>query len=138
MSMVEIEWCPSPKELRRFGVVVILGMATVGGVFAATAESTTPAYVAWGVGAGLGLPALTGTAMALPGYRLWMGIAFIMGNVMSRLILGAIFFLIFTPIALGRRALGADALRLTRPAKGESCWRDVGGGSAATGYERQF
>jgi hypothetical protein len=54
------------------------------------------------------------------------------------LILGALFFLVVTPIALARRALGVDALRLKKPPEGESCWQDVGGGSAATGYERQF
>lgn len=136
--MVDIEWRPSPKELRRFGMVVMVGMAIIGGGLCWSAESTSPAYVAWGIGAVIGLPALTGKAIALPGYWLWMGLAFVMGNIMSRLILGMIFFLIFTPIALARRALGADALQLERPPKGVSCWRDVGGGSAATGYERQF
>ena len=37
--------------------------------------------LAWGIYAAagiLGLPALTGTAIGLPGYWLWMGVAFVM------------------------------------------------------------
>jgi hypothetical protein len=54
--------------------------------------------------------------------RLWMGVAEAMGFVMTRVILGLVFFLIVTPIGLLRRLTGGDPLgRRSRSA--ESYWK---------------
>jgi len=137
MAMIDIDWRPEPRELRKFGVVVLVGMGVIGAGFHFFSDAPEVARWLWIAGAVLGLPALTGTAIALPGYWLWMGIAFVMGNIMSRVLLAAIYFLLVTPLGLLRRALGGDPLQLKKPA-GETYWRDLSGGSAESGYERQF
>ena len=43
----------------------------------------------------------------------WLGFAHVLGTIMSRIILGLVFFAIVTPVALIRRMLGKDSLRLT-------------------------
>ena len=43
---------------------------------------------------------------------LWFGLSHLLGTVMSRVILTAIFFAVVTPIGLWRRMIGADSLRL--------------------------
>ncbi|MDQ1558600.1 MAG: hypothetical protein QOD32_1660 [Pyrinomonadaceae bacterium] len=54
--------------------------------------------------------------------RLWMGLAEALGFVMTRVILGVVFFLVVTPIGLVRRLTGGDALG-RRAGRGESYWK---------------
>jgi ABC-type nitrate/sulfonate/bicarbonate transport system permease component len=42
----------------------------------------------------------------------WFGLSQIMGNVVSRVVMVIVFFVVVTPIAFWRRLQGADALRL--------------------------
>ena len=42
----------------------------------------------------------------------WFGFSHVLGAVMSRLLLSAVFFLIVTPVGVVRRLLGYDTLRL--------------------------
>ncbi len=48
----------------------------------------------------------------------WMGIAKVLGFINSHIILGAIFFLILTPLALLRRLSKKDLLQLRKKASG--------------------
>ena len=137
MSMVDIDWRPSPRELRKFGVVVMIGFGVVGAILLFASQSLFAAQVAWAAGGVLGLPALTGTVIGLPGYWLWMGIAFVMGNVVSRLLLTLIYYGLVTPIGLLRRLLGHDPLQMRRR-RDDSYWHDIEKGSGDTGYERLF
>lgn len=54
--------------------------------------------------------------------RLWMGLAEAMGFVMTRVILGVVFFLFVTPIGLVRRLSGGDPLG-RRGSRTESYWK---------------
>ncbi len=45
---------------------------------------------------------------------LWFGLSHLLGNVVSRVILTVLFFLIVTPIGVIRRWCGADALQLKK------------------------
>lgn len=48
----------------------------------------------------------------LPLNKLWMQFGLLLGMVVSPVVLGVIFFGIFTPVALGMRLFGRDELRL--------------------------
>ncbi len=137
MSIVSIRWRPDAVELRKFGVVVIIGMCLIGLVFQFLFGNSDVAYVLYVVGAVLGLPGLTGTVIALPGYWLWMGVAFVMGNIVGRVLLSVIYYTLFTPIGLARRMLGADKLQLGR-VNIDSYWKDIDTEGEDTRYERQF
>jgi polyferredoxin len=54
--------------------------------------------------------------------RLWMGLAEAMGFVMTRVILGVVFFGIVTPIGIVRRLAGGDPLG-RRAGRAESYWK---------------
>ena len=43
----------------------------------------------------------------------WLGFSHLLGSVMSRVILGIIFFFVVTPIALLRKMAGKDSLKLS-------------------------
>lgn len=138
MSMVQINWNPTPSELRKFGVTVLLGFALLGLLFQFRLNNTVAGIALYAVAAVLGGPALSGTVLGKPGYVIWMGIAFVMGSVMSRILLSIIYFGVVTPIGILRRAQGADRLTLNRP-KATSYWTDVEPvPEDPDSYERQF
>jgi ABC-type nitrate/sulfonate/bicarbonate transport system permease component len=43
---------------------------------------------------------------------IWFGFSHVLGTVMSKVLLAAVFYLIVTPIGIVRRLLGHDSLRL--------------------------
>lgn len=74
-----------------------------------------------GLAAALGLTAMLWPAGARGFYRAWMKAAVVLGYINSRIILSAVFFLIFTPVRVITRLLGRDPLNRRRKA-GSSYW----------------
>jgi hypothetical protein len=137
MSMVDISWRPDPQALRKFGLVVMIGLGIIGLLVQFWFDNPSAATFIYFSGPVLGLPALSGTVIGLPGYWLWMGVAFVMGNFMSRVLLTLIYYVLITPIAIGRRLLGNDKLRLRKPPV-DSYWSDVEMDNDLARFERQF
>ncbi len=55
---------------------------------------------------------------------LWFQLGLLLGKIVSPLVLGAIFFLLLTPVSLATRLFGRDELRLKRKASQTSYWLD--------------
>ena len=53
-------------------------------------------------------------------YRLWMTVGEVLGWINTRLILGALFYLLFTPMGLYMRLRGQDPMRRTWTPEAES------------------
>jgi hypothetical protein len=72
---------------------------------------STPAFISSALFALLALfsPQLLG-----PLNRLWYDFGLLLGSIVSPIVLGAIFFLIITPVALVARLFGRDELKITR------------------------
>lgn len=85
----------------------------------------------------VGAVGLTGSRLALPFYWVWLGIAWVMGNIMSRVIITGIYFLVFTPMRLLSNLAGRDPLQLKKP-KTDSFWLDISMPKEPEKYERQF
>ena len=88
------------------------------------------------VGTVFGIAGLTGTAIAHPFYFAWMGVAFVIGNIMSRVIMVLVYFLVVTPIGLLMRMTGRDRLRLKKT-KEDTYWTDAPHCNKDS-YHRQF
>ncbi|MGD0816239.1 MAG: SxtJ family membrane protein [Verrucomicrobiota bacterium] len=58
-------------------------------------------------------------------YRFSAKVGFGLSQILGRVILASIFFIIITPLGLAMRALGKDPLRLRRPAGAESYWSEA-------------
>jgi hypothetical protein len=115
----------SPRALRQFGLVV-------GGVFAAIA-----AVLAWRSGWALGPWTLSlsgvGGLLVLLGlvaprtlrrvYRGWMGLAVVLGFVMTRVLLTAVFVLVVLPIGLALRVVGKELLDRGPDGETASYWK---------------
>jgi Saxitoxin biosynthesis operon protein SxtJ len=96
--------------LRHFGLIV-------GGIFGLLA--LWPAIIRGGdirtwclaVAAILILPATIAPAALAPAYRAWMTLGALLGWINTRLILGVLFLVLITPIAIVLRLAGRDAMR---------------------------
>ncbi len=75
------------------------------------------------VGLALVVLGLAAPRVLAPLYRVWMLLAVVMGFVMTRVLLTAVFFLLVTPIGLVRRALGHDPMQRRWPAPPGTLWR---------------
>lgn len=107
---------------RNFGIVVGGVFAALGGWWLFRGKFHTVAPYVLGIGALLVVVGVTfPRALVIPN-RLWMGLAEALSFVMTRVILGLIFFLVAMPIGLIRKMLGGDPLNRRRDAE-ESYWR---------------
>jgi hypothetical protein len=70
---------------------------------------------------------------------LWFQLGQLLGKIVSPVVLGAIFFLILTPVSLVSRLFGRDELRLKRKASQTSYWLDrAPPGPAPESFKNQF
>jgi len=69
-------------------------------------------------------------------YRVWMGLAFALGWVMSRVLLTLLFFLVLMPIGWIARLAGEDFLDLRRSSGKQSFW--VKRSDTKNDYEKMF
>lgn len=127
-----------PRELRKFGVS-IGGVLLLLGLWFLYRHR---AQAAWFLGVG---SALLGLGLAAPKglkqvYIAWMTLGFMLGFVVSNLLLTLFFYLIMTPIALAARAFGNDFLGRRWNSQASSYWQKPTSGKAHTpaDYERQF
>ena len=137
MSLVKIDWKPGAKALRKFGLTVLVGFMLIGLLMQFAFDRPEAARVCFIIGAVFGLAGLTGSRTALPFYWLWMGIAFVIGNIMSRVLLAVFYYGVITPTGLLRRLMGKDPLTLRRKSC-RSYWQDCPPAPQKSDYERQF
>jgi len=101
---------PDKKEIRDFGLM--FGAFTgvlFGGFFPWVWEYTYPTWPWYVLAASAGI-ALTVPLVLTPFYRLWMAVGQVLGWINTRLVLGLIFFAVFTPYSLILKLLGKDLL----------------------------
>jgi hypothetical protein len=146
MGIIEINWKPEREDLRKFARAMFAGFGFLGLIiFLRSAHQTgwrdfsvgTLPLALWIAGLAAGLLCLTGSKAALPVYWTFMGFAFLMGNVISRILLALFFYGIITPMGFCMRLAGRDRLALRRPQVG-SYWRDVSDIGDKSRFERQF
>jgi len=143
MPFVQLNWKPNRKELRQFGAIFMGGFVLIGLVkylwpfeWLIDKNETLGAWLI-GIGIVVGAIGLTGSRLALPLYWAWLGIAFVLGNIMSRVIITLIYLLIFTPMRFLGFLAGRDKLQLKKP-RTSSYWSDISLPKEIEKYERQF
>ena len=115
----------SAKKLRSFGLTVGCAAVLVAGALFWQQSSVYPVFLILGI-------ALIGTGAVYPRilkplYLVWMTLAAILGWIMTRVILGILFYLVLTPIALAARLLGKQFLDLKWKHPQTTCWNDLSG-----------
>jgi hypothetical protein len=129
---------PETTMIRSFGLFVGLVCLAVAGYGMFRAQAFRPNPILTAVGAYFLLGAVVYQPMLRPVFRGLMKLAGALGWFNTRLLLGLMYYLMFTPFSLVQRLIGRDALRLARQADA-SLWtpkpQPVGGKSS---YFRQF
>jgi hypothetical protein len=125
----------SPGEGRRFGLLVGGAFLALGVISSWRGHQVAP-VVLWTIGgvlfaAGLLIPGYLG-----PVYRGWMGFAVALSKITTPIVMGVIYYGLFTPMGLIRRLFGRNALIR---AQGHSFWisREAGAGRRSD-LSRQF
>ena len=99
------------KGLRDFGLITGALFALIFGVLFPFQLGLSWPLWPWIVLVVLALMAFISPMALNPVYIIWMKIGGVIGSVMSRIILGIVFFLVVTPIGLIMRAMGNDPMR---------------------------
>jgi len=125
------------RDLRSFGLTMGVVLGIIGGVLLWRNREFYPYFlIASGVFFSLGLLL---PDLLKPLHKAWMSLAVVMGWVMTRFILFALFFLVVTPIGLLARLLSRDMLRLKIDRDSSSYWiKRSGNDVRRADHERQF
>ena len=124
---------PSKRDLRIFSLV----LAIFAGGFATLAfynDKSIVAYVLYALSAGGLLAAALLPAIIKPAYIVFSYIGLVLGWINTRLLLGIIFYLVFTPISLFFRLTGRDILERRFDKNAATYWKDKA--DAERGRER--
>ncbi len=102
---------PDRKTLVAFGLLTGgLVAALFGLLFPWLRERPFPLWP-WIAAGVLVVPALAAPTVLAPAYRAWMAVGSVLGWINTRILLGAVFFLLVTPIAVVMGLAGRDPLR---------------------------
>ena len=124
------------REGRKFGLTVGTAFLVFGGI-ALWRGRPLVAQVLWGLGGLLILGATLVPARLKPVERAWMAVALQISRVMTPIVMGIVYFLVLTPIALLIRSLKGNPL--VHRTIGKGYWFSKGEGSdAKSDMRRQF
>jgi saxitoxin biosynthesis operon SxtJ-like protein len=128
---------PSLKVLRQFAVLCLVVFGGMAGAGLWRGQGITTGVAIALAGIAVGLVGVVQPAAIRWIYSGWMIAVFPIGWTISRLMLAALFYLIFTPVALVFRVFRRDALHLRRQ-DARSHWMPKAGVSSPDQYFRQF
>lgn len=127
----------SKKDLRKFGLTVGGALIIIAGFLFYFAKPSTIYFVV--VGALLVLTGLIYPQVLKPMNKLWMGLAIVLGFIMSRVILTIFFYFVLTPISFTARIFGKKFMALKCDKSAKTYWekRSIIH-KKPIDYERQF
>jgi hypothetical protein len=135
--MIQINRNPSKKELAWFGLLCLAFFGLVGLSVLHKSHSLHSAIAVW-------LAAAIGVAVYFaippirrPVYLVWMYAAYPIGWLMSYILLGLVFFCVFTPVALLMRLMSRDPLMRRFDRSATTYWMPHDPGADPDRYFRQ-
>ena len=137
MQWADVTAPPPAKVLRQFAVLWLVVFVSIG---AWRALYERDGFEVWLIALGLtvGVLGLARPAAVRWIYTGWMMAAFPIGWTISQIVLAALFYGMFTPMAATFRMIRRDALRLRRRDELETYWKPKPGPSDVRDYFRQF
>ena len=107
---------------RKFGLLFTIIFA-LGGAYYIKDNSANMAVVLFGASTLFAVTTILKASILYPLNRLWMRFGWLLGLIVRPIVLGVIFFGMFTPIAFLMRLTGRDELRL-QPKNRPSYWKE--------------
>jgi Saxitoxin biosynthesis operon protein SxtJ len=137
--MLEINWNPSRRELREFATIWLPAFAALAGlVLGWRSGSWTIAFGLWAVAAASLIVGLARPALARP---LFLGLTlatFPIGWIVSHVVLGVIYFGLFTLVGMLMRLVGYDPMDRAYDSDASTYWRQREARAEPGSYFRQF
>lgn len=100
----------SPKMLRQFGLVLgFLLIALFGVLFPFLTEKSTPVWP-WVAALALWIASVFRPLWLTPMYRAWMAMAHVLNWIMTRLLLGLVFYVVIWPLGCIMKITGKDPM----------------------------
>lgn len=132
--MKSIPTLPSEKKFGLFMSSIFFGLAIYAYFQGSTIGALVPALIA-------GL--LCAFALVVPNRlsrlnQLWFHFGLLLGKLVSPVVLGVMFFLLITPVAIFTRLLGRDALRLKRHSDNSYWINRTPPGPSSDSFKNQF
>lgn len=125
------------KELKNFGVTIGIVLALIGTVLWWRDKDIYPQVLL--IAAVFFLAAFTAPVLLKPFQKIWMTLAVVLGWVMTRIILGILFFIVFTLIGVTGRLLGKQFLEMGIDKNAQTYWQFRQNTEVKReDYERQF
>ena len=124
------------KDLRKFGLVMTVPLALIGGYLWWKGRGAAPYVV--GAAAFFLLSGLLVPQLLRPVEKIWMKFAEILSAIMTRVILTLAFYLVISPFGLLLRLLGKDLLNLRFDQERESYWIPVEPDGPASRPDRPY
>lgn len=125
----------SKKDIRNFGLVVGTALCVLG-IYDAWQGKDWFVYLVF-IGFGFVIAGFFGEMILRPLYKVWMIIAIILGNIITRIILVIAFYLLITPIGLLARLTGKEFLARSLESDKSSYWEKRSAKDAGN-LEKQF
>ncbi len=120
MSLIEVQWNPTKRQLRQFGVICFFALPLIAWIWGASTQTI-------GILAGIGL------VMALMGYLIpvlvkpiFVGLTLItlpIGLVIGEIAMLLIYFGMFLPLSIMFRLVGRDALQVKTNRSASTYWQ---------------
>ncbi|MCU0642916.1 MAG: SxtJ family membrane protein [bacterium] len=110
------------KQLRTFGAALTIFLSVIGLIHFWKGNEPTNFWF-WGAAALVLLTTLSVPILINPIYRAAMFIAHILGWINTRIILGLLYYFLFTPIALVMKLIGHDPLHRKFDKEAKSYWK---------------
>ncbi len=135
MKLVEMNWSPTDRQLRQFGMIALVALPALGWL--------------WSGGnlAAIAVTAATGAALAVVGWvyprglkPVFIGLTLVtipIGMVIGELAMAVVFFGLIVPIGLFFRLVGRDALQRKLDREAGSYWQPKKQPRDASAYLRQ-
>lgn len=129
----------TPKDIRLWALVMTAALTVVGAVQLLIWHHVRTATIFWIIGAIFFVPGLLFPLALTPIYKLWLKLAAALAWFNTRLILGLMFFLVFSPIGLILRLLRVDLIKEKWDPQARSYWIDREAASFdPSRYEKQY
>lgn len=122
MAIVDINWNPSPKELKVFSLLLIVFFAIVAGLAWRKGASVETACLIAGGGAVVGIVGVFSPAFIRIVYVVWMTAVFPIGFVVSNVVLAVVFYGVVWPIGILTKLIGRNSLQLGFDRDAKTYW----------------
>lgn len=135
--MISIQWNPERKQLRQFAAIWFPAFCgLLGWILGTKTGHWVAVQAAWSICAAVAVLGAIYPPAIRPVFVGLILLTFPIGWVVSHVLLGAIFYLLFLPIGLVLRWTGHDPLEL-HPPQGNTLWKTPVGKTDPKSYLRQ-